>query len=182
MTDLKELLQVVDENDNPIGAETKDVIWREGLWHRIARVLVFNEVGELLVQQRGNKPLFPFRWAESAGGHVGAGDSYEETAAREAEEEIGVSGLKLKKLGKFPASCVFEAAPPVGKIILNKYETTFETNVSKADLTNFKRTQEVDNVEWWPISKVVEFTWQFPDKVTDGLQSMVEHYLLDRLS
>jgi len=180
MTDLKELLQVVDENDNPIGAETKDVIWREGLWHRVARVLVFNEVGDMLVQQRGDKPLFPFRWAESAGGHVGAGDSYEETAAREAEEEIGVTGLDLRLLGKFPASVVFEAEQPVGTIILNKFETTYETTLTNADLEQFQQTAEVKAVEWWPVDRVISFTQNNPDQVTDGLESMVNHYLLER--
>jgi isopentenyldiphosphate isomerase len=180
MTDLKELLQVVDEQDNPIGAETKDIIWREGLWHRVARVLVFNEVGELLMQQRGDKPLFPFRWAESVGGHVGAGDTYEETAMREAEEEIGVSGLSLELLGKYPASAVFEARPPIGTITLNKFETTFQTTLSREALEQFTQTEEVKGIEWWSVSKVVEFTRNNPDKVTDGLESMVEHYLGDR--
>lgn len=180
MTDLKELLQVVDENDNPIGAETKDIVWREGLWHRVARVLVFNELGDLLVQQRGDKPLFPFRWAESVGGHVGAGDSYEETAAREAEEEIGIRGLSLKLLGKYPESTVFEAEQPVGTIILNKFETTFEATLSKGELEAFARTEEVSSVEWWTVDKVVSFTHDNPDQVTDGLENMVWHYLAER--
>lgn len=180
MTDLKELLQVVDKQDNPIGAETKDVIWRNGLLHRVARVLVFNEVGDLLVQQRGDKPLFPFRWAESVGGHVGAGDSYEETAIREAEEEIGVAGLSLERLGKYPASAVFEARPPVGTITLNKFETTFQATLGREELERFTQTKEVKGIEWWPVSKVVTFTHNNPDKVTDGLESMVKHYLGDR--
>ncbi len=177
MTDLKELLQVVDEQDNPIGAETKDVIWREGLWHRVARVLVFNEANELLVQQRGDKPLFPFRWAESVGGHVGAGDTYEETARREAEEEIGVTGLLLRRLGKYPASAVFEARQPVGTITLNKFETTFQTTLDQEELERFTQTEEVRGIAWWPVSRVVEFTRNNPDKVTDGLENMVERYL-----
>ena len=180
MTDLKELLTVVDHEDNPIGAETKDVIWREGLWHRVARVLVFNELGELLVQQRGNKPLFPYRWAESVGGHVGAGDSYEETALREAEEEIGVKGLSLKLLGKYPGSAVFQAKDPIGTITLNKFETTFETQLTRAELEQFSQTEEVKHIEWWTVDQVVSFTRDNPNKVTDGLESMVEHYLADR--
>lgn len=180
MTDLKELLTVVDQEDNPIGAETKDVIWREGLWHRVARVLVFNEIGELLVQQRGDKPLFPFRWAESVGGHVGAGDSYADTALREAEEEIGVKGLSLKLLGKYPGSTIFQAKEPIGTITLNKFETTFETMLTQAELEQFSQTEEVKGVEWWSVDKVVRFTHNNPDKVTDGLENMVEHYLAAR--
>lgn len=180
MTDLKELLQVVDENDNPIGAETKDIVWREGLWHRVARVLVFNELGDLLVQQRGDKPLFPFRWAESVGGHVGAGDSYEITAQREAEEEIGIRGLSLKLLGKYPESTVFEAAQPVGTITLNKFETTFEAQLSRAEVEQFSQTDEVKAIEWWSVDKVVSFIREHPDQVTDGLENIATHYLADR--
>ena len=180
MTDLKELLQVVNEHDEPIGEETKEVIWRDGLWHRVARVLVFNENNEMLVQQRGDKPLFPFRWCESVGGHVAAGDSYEETAIKEAEEEIGVKGLDLRMLGKYPVSCVFEAREPVGVITLNKFETTYEANLTKAELSHFKKTEEVEGIEWWALDKVIRFTRENPDKVTDGLVSTVEHYLLNR--
>lgn len=182
MSDLKEMLQIVDNHDNIIGSESKDIIWREGLWHRVARVLVFNELGELLVQQRGDKPLFPFRWAESVGGHVGASESYLETAVREAEEEIGAKNLKLRLLGKHRASCVFEAAEPVGTITLNKFETTYEAVLSKTDLKNFAETREVKTIEWWPLEKVVNFTRNNQDRVTDGLQSMVDHYLVDRLN
>lgn len=182
MTDLRELLQVVDQDDNPVGLESKDVVWRNGLWHRVARVLVFNETGEMLVQKRGDKPLFPGRWAESVGGHVGAGDTYEETALREAEEEIGVRGLALRLLGKYPQSTVFEAREPVGTIILNKHETTFEARLSRAEVELFQGSEEVESIEWWPVDEVVRFTRGNPDQVTDGLENIVDHYLSMRTS
>lgn len=174
---MKELLQVVDEHDNPIGAETKDVVWRNGLWHRVARVLVYNEADELLVQQRGDKPLFPFRWAESVGGHVEADRSYYETAQREADEEVGIRGLSLVLLGKYPESAVFQAREPVGRIILNKFEQTYKTVVPKGAVSQFTPTGEVRAIEWWSKDHVVDFVSSNPDEVTDGLENMVRHYL-----
>jgi len=43
------------------------------------------------------------KWDSSAAGHVGATESYDETARRELEEELGIS-VRLEKISKLPAS------------------------------------------------------------------------------
>jgi isopentenyldiphosphate isomerase len=59
-------------------------------------VLVINSEGRLLLQKRAaNKDTQPGKWDTSVGGHVGFGQSYEEAARREAEEELGIRMEKL---------------------------------------------------------------------------------------
>lgn len=95
-------ITVVDENDNVIGAEDPKIVAEKGLIHRIVRVIVKNSKGKYYLQFRGpNKTTFPNRWDQSVGGHVDEGETYEEAALREMEEELGIKDVKLTKLTKF---------------------------------------------------------------------------------
>ena len=58
----------------------------------------------MYLQQRSRwKDRHPLKWDSSAAGHVAAEESYEETARRELEEELGIN-VPLEKLLKLPAS------------------------------------------------------------------------------
>ena len=50
-----EYLDVVDEDDNVLGRDTRENIHDKGLRHRIAAVLVLNKSGEILLQKRSRK-------------------------------------------------------------------------------------------------------------------------------
>ena len=63
------------------------------LIHRAVHVFVRDGEGRIYLQKRaGNKDIQPGRWDTSVGGHLLPGESYEEGAAREMEEELGLSG------------------------------------------------------------------------------------------
>ena len=68
--------------------------------HRAFSSFIFNGRGEILLQQRSpTKDTEPGFWDISCGGHVTAGQSYEETAPRELQEELGISTpIKLLKI------------------------------------------------------------------------------------
>lgn len=51
---------------------------------------------EVLLQLRQNTGYMDGRWAAAAAGHIEAGETATEAAAREAAEEIGVSDLALE--------------------------------------------------------------------------------------
>ena len=62
------------------------------LKHRAVHIFVFNKKGDLFLQKRSRwKDANPGRWDSSAAGHCSAGCDYDETAARELNEELGVS-------------------------------------------------------------------------------------------
>src|SRR5205823_5364911 len=63
-----------------------------------------NGRGELFLQKRSHwKDRHPLLWDSSAAGHVEADEEYDETAARELEEELGVR-TELTRVAKLPAS------------------------------------------------------------------------------
>ncbi len=99
-----EYLPVVDHNDGKVGEATRAKVHANNLRHRAVHILLFNSAGELLLQKRSAlKDRHPLRWDSSAAGHVEGEESYDETAARELNDELGVA-VKLELIGKIPAS------------------------------------------------------------------------------
>ncbi|MFE9256874.1 NUDIX domain-containing protein [Streptomyces sp. NPDC006879] len=89
-----ELLDVVDEADRVVGRAKRGEAYASGLRHRCVFVLVRDPQGRVFVHRRTpGKLVFPSRYDMFVGGVVGAGEDYDAAALREAEEELGVTGL-----------------------------------------------------------------------------------------
>ncbi|WP_217196949.1 NUDIX hydrolase [Streptomyces buecherae] len=89
-----EVLDVVDERDQVVGQAPRGEVYARGLRHRCVFILARDAAGRVFVHRRTERKLvFPGLYDMFVGGVVGAGESYEEAALREAEEELGVSGL-----------------------------------------------------------------------------------------
>ncbi len=87
----EELLQVVDENDQPLAARPRGEVHRERLLHRAVQVGVFNGNGRIWLQHRNlTKDTWPGAWDLAATGHVQAGESYADAARRELAEELNI--------------------------------------------------------------------------------------------
>ena len=94
-----ELVIIVDRANNIVGSTTRRKMRAERLPHRCSYVLVFNSRGELQVQKRTViKDIYPGYWDPAAGGVMQVGETYEESAAREVAEELGVRGGELRPL------------------------------------------------------------------------------------
>ncbi|MFI9627909.1 NUDIX hydrolase [Streptomyces sp. NPDC052042] len=89
-----EILDIVDENDEVVGQAPRGEATARGLRHRCVFIEARDAAGRLFVHRRTpTKLVFPSRYDMFVGGVVGAGESYDEAALREAEEELGVRGL-----------------------------------------------------------------------------------------
>jgi len=88
----EELLDLLDEEGLVIGrARRGDAHGQPSLRHRAVHIFVVNPKGEFYLQKRSrNKRVAPGLWDTSVGGHVPSGESYEEGALRELEEELGI--------------------------------------------------------------------------------------------
>ncbi|MFE2330314.1 NUDIX hydrolase [Streptomyces sp. NPDC059385] len=89
-----EVLDVVDRDDRVVGRARRGEVYAEGLIHRCVFVLARDAEGRIFVHRRtASKLVFPSYYDMFVGGVLGAGESYAQAALREAEEELGVSGL-----------------------------------------------------------------------------------------
>lgn len=101
--DPEERLQVVDQEDRPSCGMPRREVHAGSHPHRAVHVLVFKRNGDLYLQRRSQaKETWPGFWDSSCSGHVLEDESYEEAAARELNEELGLSG-SLECVGKIPA-------------------------------------------------------------------------------
>jgi 16S rRNA (adenine1518-N6/adenine1519-N6)-dimethyltransferase len=99
-----ERFPIVDKNDRILRYATRSEVHGNNLRHRAVHILIFNEAGELYLQQRSRwKDRHPLKWDSSAAGHVAGEESYDDTARRELKEELGLN-VTLQKIAKLPAS------------------------------------------------------------------------------
>lgn len=99
------LIQIVDEHDNPVGQASKAEMWRDGLWHRVVRIMAVRKDGAILLQKRApTKQPFPNCWDNSAAGHVDAGEDYLAAAKRELMEELGLQNVSLEEVGAYTST------------------------------------------------------------------------------
>ncbi|MFF4886956.1 NUDIX hydrolase [Streptomyces nigra] len=94
MSAADEILDIVDERDRVVGRAPRGEAYARGLRHRCVFIEARDAEGRLFVHRRTpTKLVFPSHYDMFVGGVVGAGESYDDAALREAEEELGVSGL-----------------------------------------------------------------------------------------
>jgi isopentenyldiphosphate isomerase len=84
----EELLNVYDTAGHVVGAKPRREAKLSGLAVGAVNVLVLNQHGQVLLQQRPPDKENGGRWDKSVGGHVSAGEEFDTTAVREAGEEL----------------------------------------------------------------------------------------------
>jgi len=95
---------VVDGADRVVGEAPRGKVHGDNLRHRAVHILLFNRQNDLFLQKRSRlKDRHPCVWDSSAAGHVDAGEDYDEAAARELHEELGITAM-LSRVVKLPAS------------------------------------------------------------------------------
>lgn len=87
-----EELILVDSNDQPVGQLSKAAAHDgDGLLHRAFSVFLFNDAGELLLQQRGrDKRLWPGYWSNSCCSHPRVGESMDVATRRRLDDELNL--------------------------------------------------------------------------------------------
>jgi NUDIX domain-containing protein len=84
----EELLNVYDDEGRVVAAERRRDAKASGRALGAINVLLLNGRGEVLLQRRPKDKENGARWDKSVGGHVSAGEEFDQTALREASEEL----------------------------------------------------------------------------------------------
>lgn len=88
----EEQVVIVNENDEVIGSAPRSVMRKENLLHRSSPIFVFNSENGILVHQRSHsKDLYPGYFDFLARGVIDDGETAEQNARREANEEVGIT-------------------------------------------------------------------------------------------
>ncbi len=88
-----ELLILVDDQDREVGHHDKlSCHTGGGILHRAFSLFIFNDAGELLLQQRSNnKQLWPLYWSNSCCSHPRRGETMASAIERRSQQELGIT-------------------------------------------------------------------------------------------
>jgi len=161
---MTELISVVDEHDNLLKGEDRKVVHSSTLWHRGVHVFVFNSQGELLVQLRSPiKDKYPDTYDCSTSGHVDFGDSYEETAKREIEEELGIKDAEIK-----PSIHFRMRYGPEDYMICKMFECIYDGKV--------RPNEEITEIKFFGMDEIKRLINETPELFTPWFVEMLKWY------
>jgi isopentenyldiphosphate isomerase len=96
-----EIVALFDESNAVIGSAPRSVVRAQNLRHGCVAVIVLNSAGQIYVHRRTEtKDVYPGCYDMMAGGVLQAGENPRAAAAREAEEELGVTGVEVVPLAE----------------------------------------------------------------------------------
>jgi 8-oxo-dGTP pyrophosphatase MutT (NUDIX family) len=109
----EEQLNVYDPKGRVVGSARRGEAKRSGQAVGAINVLLVNARGEVLLQRRPHDKENGGLWDKSVGGHVSAGETFDETAVREAGEELFDDGASPRvRLAPGPEA-FFELLPRI---------------------------------------------------------------------
>lgn len=169
--DQNEVFDLIDKNDRVVGKVRRGDAHRDkSLIHRSVGVAVVNHHGKIFLQRRSlSKDVDSMKWTISCSGHVPTGEKYEQAAARELKEELGITGVTLNFLTKYlyqgeketEMVCLF-------KIFYDKELTLNTTEIlegkffSKEELVRAVTAKEIDLNKYGRIA-LEKLGYSFPD-------------------
>lgn len=147
---------IVNEKDEIIGYKDRkdrnieEIVRATGLW-------VTDKDGNILLAQRAFcRKYGSGLWGSAAGGVVEEGETCESCIIREAEEEIGLTGLTFK---------------PGPKIRLNDCFSYFFTVIVDHDYKFIKQNEEVEQIKWFSERELNKFLKEKPEFFLNGFES-----------
>ena len=94
---MEEIVTIVDRRNRVIGSAPRSQMRADGLCHRATYILVFDRDGRLFVHKRTpTKDIYPGYLDIAVGGVVMDGETYDQSAGRELEEELGIKATHLE--------------------------------------------------------------------------------------
>ena len=154
-----ERVVLVDEKDNPLGTMEKMEAHEKGVLHRAFSVFIFNNNGEMLLQQRAfSKYHSGGLWTNTCCSHPRDGETTIEAAHRRLQEEMGFD-CEIEKAFDF-----------IYKKNLDKGLTEHEFDhvfIGEFEGEVCFNKEEVNAYIYLPVQAVLEEVNQCPEKYTE---------------
>lgn len=161
---MEEYFDVVNDHDVVVESLPRSEVHRRKLKHRAVHVFVFRPNGQMLIHLRSaSKEEFPSVWTSSCSGHVSAGETYEESAPRELQEELGIVA-PLTSLNKFVACA----------------DTSWEFTVLFSATTTDQPIPdpgEMTDIRWLQTSEIHDWMTNRPEEFSPAFRVLFKWYL-----
>jgi len=165
----KEMVAIVDENDNEIGEEEKIKAHQEGKLHRAFSIFVFNSKGQMLIQKRvKTKYHSGGLWTNTCCSHPRPGEPIEKAAHRRLKEEMGFD-CEIREIFSFTYRVKFD-----NDLSENEYDHLF---LGKFDGKPMPNSKEVEDWMFIDLDELKKDIKNNPEKFTHWFK-----IALDKLS
>ncbi|MBS1596800.1 MAG: isopentenyl-diphosphate Delta-isomerase [Bacteroidetes bacterium] len=166
---------LVDEQDQQVGVMEKMEVHRKGLLHRAFSVFIFNEKGEMLLQQRSMiKYHSPGLWTNACCSHPKPGEDIQMAAQRRLHEELGFV-TSIEEIFDFIYKSSFEnglTEYEFDHVFIGIYDGNIEPDQKEVSDFCFKSLDEIkSSLTSQPAKYTAWFHIAFP---------MVEKWILER--
>jgi len=153
---------LVDKNNKKVGVAEKIKAHRDGSLHRAFSVFIFNEKGELLLQQRAKtKYHSECLWSNTVCSHPKPGETYSQAVHRRLMEEMNFD-CKIKKLFCFVYNTGFHNG-----LIENEYDCVF---IGRFDGVPKPDPREIMNSKWISMKDLKKEIADQPDRFSVWLK------------
>jgi isopentenyl-diphosphate delta-isomerase len=163
-----EQVVLVDENDSAIGEMEKMQAHRLGVLHRAFSVFIFNDEGEMLLQQRAKSKYHSGGlWTNACCGHPRPGEDVMQAAIRRLGEEMGFE-TQLELKNKFIYKTKFDNSlieHELDHIFIGTYSGTVQPN-----------PDEADSFLWIPVKNVLAKLRSNPENFTVWFKIIAERF------
>ena len=164
---MKEFVILVDEKDNELGSMEKLEAHKKGLLHRAFSIFIFNDDGELLLQQRAlTKYHSAGLWTNTCCSHPKPGEDLLSAANRRLIEEMGFStSLSIKT--SFIYKVEFE-----NNLFEHEFDYILIANYNKQPQVN---KSEVKNYKWLKLDEIKILIKNKPYDFTSWFKIAIEN-------
>lgn len=149
-----------DEGDVPY-CENCQKLWFDS-FSSVSIVMVVNEFDEIALLRQG---YLSDKYSSFVSGYIKPGETAEETALREVEEELGVK---------------LDSMTPEGTVWFGRGDMLMHCFVGRARKCDFQLSEEVDAAEWTPCEDVVKTL--FPESSGNAAFAMYKKFMDGRKS
>lgn len=159
-------IPIVNEQDEIIGYKERadrnpeDIVRLTSIW-------ITDEQGNILLQQRKlTKKNNPGKWGPAVAGTIEEGESYDQNAYKELEEELGIKNVDLIKDKKYYGES------NTGKRFVQVYKVIISRNRELAP-----QEEEVENLRWVSKDELQKWFSEKPEDFVGFMEDLVERYL-----
>ncbi|NLR90575.1 isopentenyl-diphosphate Delta-isomerase [Flammeovirga agarivorans] len=153
---------LVDQYDQEIGAMGKLQAHVEGKLHRAFSIFLFNENGDLILQQRAlSKYHSGGLWTNTCCSHPAPGEFIEDAVQRRLQEELGINA-PVDRVGEVLYKAKFGnglTEHEYDYVFVGQYSGSFAPNAEEVEQLKFI---SINDLEKWLEDQPEDFTAWFP--------------------
>jgi isopentenyldiphosphate isomerase len=156
-------IQIVNEKDELIGVKERSEIDYTTDIYRVSALWLTNSLGQALLAKRAaTKDKDPSKWGPAVAGTIEEDETYDSNIYKEAEEEIGLTGVEFTKTRK-----LYTDHP-------RKAFTQWYAGTVNREINDFTRqVEEVDELAWVDVAEMKQDLESDPDKYIPALPFIV---------